>query len=391
MLNFTIEDCLELLTGLNSIEGYSFTLEKEDYNILTSVARQVFKGTALTDRQFDMLARKFEKYTLQFEQNGIDITRVVDNKVIRTPFRNVDRTQRVYLEDKFIIAQFPFNKKLIAKIQKLRNETTGQIHNDKNKWKIELSEINVKVIGDTLSKFNFSQEFQDLYDTILTYKFEEHVPGIYKNELKNIHPEALANAEKECGDLKSNLIKYIDRRQQFGIEHIDIDINFPRTKLSEQIAFRKTSIVHIGSNIDLESVIAAIDELKRYPVLVVADEEQLEDVAVIKSLFSKYVNNEHQAVMFRMANDSVANSNFNEWVKENKLNNWVDNNTKVVYIKSTKVPKAVMLSCDPQCILNVSKNLRTYGGTGQWLTTVTDLRIDYAVKPLRHAEIDIIE
>jgi hypothetical protein len=149
MTNLTIEDCLELLTGINAVKGYSFTLENEDYNILTSVARQVFKGTALTDRQFDMLVKKLEKYTLQFEQNGIDINGIITNMILRTPFRTVDRTQTVYIEDGLIVAQFPFNKKLISKIQTLRDEATGQVTNNKNKWKFELSERNIFVVGST--------------------------------------------------------------------------------------------------------------------------------------------------------------------------------------------------------------------------------------------------
>lgn len=389
MSNFTLEDCLELLTGLNKIEGYNFELEKEDYNILTSVGRQVFKGVALTDRQFDMLIRKFEKYTDQFEKNGIDLNAIISKKILRSPFRDVDRSQRVFIDDKFIVAQFPFNKKLIAKIQKLRNETTGQIHNDKNKWKIELSEKNVKVIGDTLSKFEFSSEFQTLYDLICTYEFEEHVPGIYKDTLKNIHPEALENARKVCGNFEDNVIKYIDRKRQFGIEYIDVN-NTVET-LADKIAFRNTTVVHIPPSTNISDVIDSLNELDRYPMLVVVDEENLEYVDLIYSIISKYVKTAEQSVMFRVPNDTPANSQFNSWIRENNLNNWVDNNTKVVYISSNKIPKPVLLNFKPQCIFNVSKSLRTYGGTQQWLTSVTDLRVDYGFKALTNSEIDIIE
>ena len=53
---YTIEDCLELLTGLKS--QATFQIESSDVNFLQSIARQVFKGTALTDRQYDAVKEK---------------------------------------------------------------------------------------------------------------------------------------------------------------------------------------------------------------------------------------------------------------------------------------------------------------------------------------------
>ena len=39
----TIEDCLELLVGLQNAPAGQFTVKTEDYNILTSIGRQVVK------------------------------------------------------------------------------------------------------------------------------------------------------------------------------------------------------------------------------------------------------------------------------------------------------------------------------------------------------------
>lgn len=392
MLNVTVEDCLELLTGLNKIEGYQFEIERSDYNILTSVARQVFKGVALTDRQFDMLEKKLDAYTHQFEKHGIDLATILKNRILRNPFREVDRTQRIYIHDKLIVAQFPFNKKLISKIQKLRNDSDGQITNNENKWKFELSEKNVLLVGKTLDKFEFSTEFQELFNQVNSYVYEDHVPGIYKENnrylLKNVHPDAEQNAINDCGSLEENILKYIDRRHQYGIVHCDVPSECDTLK--EKLAYRKSSSVYVSEDYDVDEVVDAIDSLNRYPILVATDENNLENLYKFYNSFSRYITNKEQSVMFRLTNETTKEREFNEWVKESLLNNWVDNTTKVVYINVNKIPKPVLKSCSPQCLLNLSPNIRTYGSKQTWIGNISDLKIFYAIKPLAMRNLDNI-
>lgn len=393
-MNLTIEDCLELLTGINAIEGYTFNLEKSDYNILTSVARQVFKGTALTDRQFDMLVKKFETYTLQFEKNGIDINGIIENKILRTPFRTVDRTQQVYIDDGLIVVQFPFNKKLISKIQILRTEATGQVSNNKNKWKFELSERNIFVIGNTVSQFKFSDDFVELFEKISKFKYDEVVPGIYNVNgslvLKNLHPDAQQNAINACGPLNENILKYIDRAKQFGIEHIDYELN--EQTLETKLAGRSYNSVNISNdNTSLDQLIDALCVLDRFPLLVVVDNERLSDIYNFYNATSGKIKTNKQTVMFRLSNDTPEETQFNQWVKENNLNNWLDNTTQIVYISSNKITKVVANNFNPSCVLNFSPKTIAYGNIGSWITSASDLKIDYGLKPLVSKGTEIIK
>jgi hypothetical protein len=394
VINLTIEDCLELLTGINAVEGYTFDLEKSDYNILTSVARQVFKGTALTDRQFDMLVKKFETYTLQFEKNGIDINGIIEQKVLRTPFRTVDRTQQVYIEDSLIVVQFPFNKKLISKIQILRNEATGQVTNNKNKWKFELSEQNIFLVGNTVSHFKFSENFVELFEKISKFKYDETVPGIYNVDgslvLKNLHPDAEQNAINACGTLDENILKYVDRAKQFGIEHIDYELN--EQTLETKLAGRSHNTVNVSNDsISLGQLIDALCVLDRFPLLVVVDQEKLNDIYNFYSATTGKIKTSEQTVMFRLSNDTTQETQFNHWVKQNNLNNWLDNNTKIVYISANKVTKVVANNFSPSCVLNFSPKTLAYGNIGSWISAVSDLKIDYGLKPLVSKGTEIIE
>ena len=72
MLTNTIEDCLEILAGFRK-ESDGFSLMKEDYTIMHSIAKQVFKGTALTDRQFALMQTKLLSYKDQFDKADIPL------------------------------------------------------------------------------------------------------------------------------------------------------------------------------------------------------------------------------------------------------------------------------------------------------------------------------
>ena len=52
-----LEDCLEHLAGLRE-SPVKFTIEQTDFTIMNSIARQCFKGMALTDRQSALMQEK---------------------------------------------------------------------------------------------------------------------------------------------------------------------------------------------------------------------------------------------------------------------------------------------------------------------------------------------
>ena len=71
------EDCLEIAAGISALKHHTdpdinvvqgFKLHKDNANIMFSIAKQVFRGTALTDKQY-ILAKKLllEYYQDQFD------------------------------------------------------------------------------------------------------------------------------------------------------------------------------------------------------------------------------------------------------------------------------------------------------------------------------------
>ena len=123
-VNYTVEDSLELLVGLR--KTVSFELEKSDISFLSSIARQTFKGVALTDRQCNVVKEKLIKYKEQFEKEEYNVDLALTN--LRMPLREIDRSKFIKLIDdaplnspneKWIRIRFPFSKKLIAELDNM--------------------------------------------------------------------------------------------------------------------------------------------------------------------------------------------------------------------------------------------------------------------------------
>ena len=72
----TIEDCLEHLLGYHAkAEDLPYELHEDNAKVIRSVAKQVYKGKALTEKQFKMCNKIMNDYYItEFHKNGIDIT-----------------------------------------------------------------------------------------------------------------------------------------------------------------------------------------------------------------------------------------------------------------------------------------------------------------------------
>ena len=99
MRQITIEDCLELMAGLSANPiSPSFIVLDRDKQILTDIAKKVFKGSALTDRQLDAVKKiLITRYKSQFKMRGIDLENSVNN--LRQPIRYLDRSEYIRLEE----------------------------------------------------------------------------------------------------------------------------------------------------------------------------------------------------------------------------------------------------------------------------------------------------
>ena len=362
----TVEDCIEILVGLQEQEG-TFNIDRSDYNLVTSLARQTFKGTAYTDRQCELAKQKIIYYKTQYEDNGYDIEVAIDT--LRMPLREVDRSRWVKIVDSpdnilerqqsdgpWIAVRFIFQKKLISSIEAIKSSLGDGIYDKENK--IHYFPFNEKTVYQIISIFNEENNFEveeqlkEYYGKLVNMKDnkENYLPGIYSLKLKNLHQKSFDYALSSIGDPDiDNLCRYYDQKDRFGLNHFDeedlIQSMRTLTPLTQKIVNRKKTQVQISpKEYTIENIAESVLELYRFPLIVVLTEKDCySELVQFHRAFNGIIPNESCSGLFRLDNnpDGVE---FNQYIKHNNLNNLVDNSTKIVYINNNKIPKPMLKS-----------------------------------------------
>jgi len=366
---YTLEDYLELAVGLKS--QASIQLESSDQNFLRSIGRQTFKGVALTDRQYIAVQEKLIKYKDQFyalEYGNIETA----FKNLRMPLRSIDRSRWIKLverKDQLCIGvRFIFHKKLISKIEELKKVSVESDYDAENK--IHYFLFNEKNAFKIVSIFKGYEDFEIQSELLEYYNKLEHMnnnkkdylPGIYGYDLKNLHSKNLEYVVSSIGepDLDS-LCRFYDQRERLGLYHFDeqdlAQSMRQLTTLSQKIVNRKKpQIIVDPSQYTVEQLAETVLELFRFPLLVTINEKySYQELSMFHKAFNGVIPNESCAVLYRL--DNADGADFNNYIRENNLNNLVDSNTKIVYISNNKIPKP-LLKTD----WNPSAAITTYSG-----------------------------
>lgn len=341
---YTVEDCLEILAGFKNT-AYRFSIDPKD-NILTSIARQVYRGTALTDRQYQLVKEKIMAYNSQFQESGfVNLEIAVDN--LRMPLREIDRSKTISIIDslpswptetasksQYIKIRFPFNKKTIAALEKVAEKNRKDYFHSKGSHEhfFNLKESIVEQVITEFKDRNFEidQELIELYEKIQLIKQNP------SNYLRCIFDSKTYNLEN-TDHLTCSVEQLIDRHRRHGIVNFD---TYPAEGLLGEIVNRKgTEFLGKPSQYSVQQLVETVHRLDRFPLVVVLEEKNAEQqIYEFWQETKNIVPSEQQSVLFRLDGDS----DFNSFVKDKNLNNWVDNNTKIVYINTNKLPKVTL-------------------------------------------------
>jgi len=386
MLNtYTIEDYLDILLGFH---GPNFSVDPLDTKLLHSLHNQINRSIALTDRQYELLKLKLNAYSDQYKENGYEN---IDLSNTRLPIRVIDRSRWIKTLElegqKYIAVRFTFNKKLLGSLEKIKKLCPNNTYDKENK--IHFFAYNETSIFNTVDLFqphDFEIEEQLLEKhkqlKAMNKNKNEYVPGIYNFKIKNLNQHAFEYMISSLGEPNhNNLGLYKDRRYQVGLHYFDeneLDQSLQQfTILAQKIAKRKKRHIFINSKIyQFDRVVESILELDRFPMLIlIPTTNSLEYLSKCYEGFKNVLPNKSNAVLFRKDNDDEE-SEFNQFVKDNKLNNTVDHNTKLVYITDNKIPKPLLKSTwRPSCVLAM-QSLRFFNRT-EALINQHDLIIHY--------------
>ena len=319
-------------------------LSPRDKSVIFSMSAQLLKSTplALTEKQASLLLTIFQN-NMELYKDIPNYEFLVNNPIYKYPFRALETEKKIYLDDnedkQYIRVKLPFDKKINKIFSVYRGDYTFF---NREKF-FYLTDKNIYGIIESLKEFEFEIEpkIQEWYDEIKAIKdnFEEHKPIVdYVNNtlvLRNSH-KSVVNYFNE--NRSNKIIPDIFLARSLGLS--------PSKNLTEQIPLISDdelvqnmlkldgSTCSLSENINLKT---AIDAIQQWPILVVlTDERNLH--TTLDGWYNMFksvgVSKKEMTVLFR----SQMNKKFNELIKQNSLNNMLDDNTKVVFVKS-KLPK----------------------------------------------------
>jgi hypothetical protein len=410
----TIEDLLEILAGLQG--QAKIQIESSDYNLLYSMARQVFKGTGLTDRQYELAKEKLTKYKDQFTELDYNFDTAIES--LRIPLRELDRSRWMKIVDypnnvvyesykthHWIAVRFIFNKKLISLIEAIRSTDKDAIYDKENKIHyFTLSEKNIfNVINALRDKdFDIEPELQEKYEKIKSMhdNKNDYVPGVYGFKLKNLNQKAIDYIISDIGtpDI-NNLALFKDRQRLYGLNYFDqieLDTSINQmTTLSQKLVKRTERHVLVNNEtFNFDRLSESLIELDRFPLLIILNEKtDFDELVTTYDSFRNIIDYDNFCVLYRKDNLEDQNKYFNEYIKNNNLNNKLDNKPTVVYISKNKFPKTLLkTNWKPKAaIMFGSNSYLTNNKLSSYLNEL-DLVIHYDndISPFMKSRIEII-
>jgi hypothetical protein len=359
-MTHTIEDALEILAGTVT-RTVNIRIDFGEINLVKSLARQVARGTALTDRQFDLATKKIEKYRIGLEQNAVNVESLLALKTLRMPLRQLDRTQSISLfldtDNKTkVLIKYVFSKKFSAIWSNLQEQLTVTVHDSKGEKRLSFNEQDLYLIVNTLKPLGFdvADDVESLYEKIEEIYLSPDNFAPYVDIVDNV--PVLKNANFRCqeyldnevpGRKDSDFLVFLDRVKNCGIYHKNSKIiekiteispnNLIKTILvSPETRFRLNPQEHTTS-----SLFNILDTLNQWPLLILVDETK-DAISQVKHLCTELMQrcaDNEVTVFFRLENGNPEHEEFNQFVKDNHLNNYIDSKTKVVFVSKNRIPK----------------------------------------------------
>jgi hypothetical protein len=345
----TIEDLIILLATRGQMNPY-------DSKMVWSLYDQISRGIGFTEKQatlaIKILHRQSNKLSLMISQ---DIEPFLENPVFKLSKRTINSAKRISViadaeYGKAIKVEFPYNENILEKIRKEKiNFTHAAWNPDEKAWIFALSERVIQFLKSFVTDDNFSpdEEFADYIEQIteVQEKLENFIPAVVYHEktvkfvnVSNRLPQPTTTNVLDALFLarKSGIHTWDD-----GVDQYLTDNNIEKTVID---FLNENPGSNFTVNLEENSIFSISDVIKNLmPCLFIIpggiEMEKLE--TSINFLKSLNVTSEEMSVMFRLPKET--GEKFNIFVKDQKLNNPISENTRVVFI-SSKLPKTVIES-----------------------------------------------
>lgn len=327
--------------------------------IIASFYSQTSNNSPLTEKQSKLILRILKKSApLLSEKINQDVQPFIDNPIYKYPIRALSKARRISIVSgepyqsltKMIKAEFPYDQEKIIKIRSARDNVSMANWDSQNKfWVLSLTEKNVLLILDIIKdqEFDLDDEFkeyatrvQQVLDNVENYLPMLAVEGknfVFKNGDRALPAcSATDTLDAVFQARKRGILVWDDAIETY----LQSDLVSPVTR--NIISHPPEKWFYINSdNHKLDQLADIINYLG--PCLFVvpggSEQETLERVHAL--LNYRGVSNEDISVMFRLSGEE--GKPFSNYVRENKLNSPIGDNTHSVII-SGKFPKPIIKS-----------------------------------------------
>jgi hypothetical protein len=386
----------------NFLKEYATTrtlkpINHRDDEILASFSKQMAANIYVTQRQADLAIKIIGENIKHLRQ----LSESIKNPKWENSFRVIQRFKYLHLvkntnPDRFFIEiGFNHTKTFTKKLDEIKNKLSAPLTRIKNNvWQIPYSELDLYQLVELVTSQNFeiSPEILEAHREIFEILKQENKDKIYID----IEPsENLKNRVlTEVGNLDRNNILLEDRKIGYQYEIFDSFFQKKSEKnLIEKIATRTGAQIFLSSKThELNDVISSLQELNRFPLLVIFDSSPEKSEKNLKILRNSLIeNNVHEGVgiYFRHSNDQNGKP-FNEQISQFQYNQPLNNNTVIAGITNLKIPKFLLkLKWQPKSVLVLAQVLGS--NRVKLLTDYCDLVIHYQEKkPLKEAIEEIV-
>jgi hypothetical protein len=341
-----IEDLIETLT-LEYIPVNSW-----DQKIVHSFYEQITRNTGFTEKQSALALRIVTRYAAGISsKTKVDITRFIENPQYRLPIRKILAEKTIRINNNLIEVRLPYDDNFVTDIRKHRLSNSSSMINwdkDKTAWTLDISESNIMYL---LSSCNVGFEYDDAFQNYAT-QIEEIVANMDKYAPMLARDGAgytIRNAPATMPAITATEpIEAIFQARRLGVVLWDAEIeeylnsdkvvkevcDFLKTPISKSVDFANdeayvTCLQHILTNLGPSLfVVPGGDELAKTQ----------QAYSILKGIG---VEDKNMSVLFRLPTES--GRNFNDFVKNQGLNEPITADTKVVFV-SGKLPKTVIKS-----------------------------------------------
>ena len=274
-----IEDYIQFIAGTRDINNKTTTswlaslvisLARYDKSVVASFAEQIEQSVAFTDRQAELAKRLVDKYRKQMHKLGVDCEGV-DSIPFKFGLRQVDRSQRLYIDSGFVKANFPYKVELIEMIREFAKKSEGSVVFDREQkeWKFAMTEscINWAVAFGKAFGFKISDDVLELFDKIVKSESAAYAIELIRTgdsfEITNA-PTALLNYIEQNGGLGLDNSQYLlSMAAQLGYS-ISLDL-LAEAKCA---TFLQSNKVHVSSQTSrLSEIVEYAKTYNKFPIL----------------------------------------------------------------------------------------------------------------------------